>query len=93
MTRYFRLKLAKTMGHAAERLSVCAGNRYCSTPVSQVMCCKHRENMDLDLRWPVCLKHAKPYYFKHMGTPVHFEDIQDADIESAWVEVRPKPKQ
>jgi len=90
MTRYFKCAKPKTHVSLSEAYNICAGNRYCSNAVNKVMCCVHRENRNLNLRWPVCDKHAQSFYFKHMGVPVHFEDIVDADIEKHWVEVRPK---
>jgi hypothetical protein len=91
MSRYFKLKQPKRgTSNSRECLNICSGNRFCTLPVSKVMCCKHYDHPDLDLRWPVCEKHAKTFHFKHMGTPVHFEELGDGDISANWVELKSK---
>lgn len=88
--KYYRLKQSKTgPNNPYERLNICAGNRYCVTPVCKVMICistQYNSN-GIELRWPVCEKHANAYYFKHLGAKVTFTILEDRDIDPNWNKV------
>lgn len=90
MTRYFTLKSPLTgPSNVAECRNICAGNRYCTAPVSKIMSVtSYQYGSGVDLRWPVCDKHAKPFHFKHLGAKnIIFIDIEDQDIKSNWKEL------
>jgi hypothetical protein len=52
----------------------CRAWGYCYQETHQVVVFQNVQPQgSCECRWPVCDKHAKAFYFRHLGVPVHFE--------------------
>ena len=58
--------------------SQCSANRYCPNQVRKwVSFLQQNDNGNGELhQWPVCISHARPFFFQHLKTKVTFMDME-----------------
>jgi hypothetical protein len=71
-----------TDGQDAGGRDKCCASRYCHNETFKVVVF---QNGSLECRWPVCEKHAKPFFFRHLQAPdLKIEPKRPEDGSGNW---------